>query len=77
MEKKKKTNKQCDVCSQNIHHSSFAALLRSNNHLLERGEKVRGEDCKLVLKSGLDSDNQLLTDDLLDRVALAAPIRKI
>ena len=37
MEQKKV--KRCKVCAQDNHRSSFAQLLRSNNHLLKTGVK--------------------------------------
>ena len=34
--------KRCNVCAQDIQHSGFAQGLRTNNHLLETGDKLGG-----------------------------------
>ena len=35
-----KENERCNVYAQDLQRSSFAAHLRSNNHLVRTGEKV-------------------------------------
>ena len=69
--------KQYDVCAQHNHRSGFSAHLRTNKPSLNTGENVRCAICKLVPSFCLDYDNQLPTEEHLDRVVLAAPIRKI
>ena len=58
---------RCDICAKNFYRSSFAELLRSNNHLLETDDKVKCEACLLVKISGLNLQNQLLTDENIAR----------
>ena len=68
--------KRCNACAQDILRSICAVHLHSKILLPKTDAKVRRENCKLVLSSGRDCDNHLLTEEHLDGTSLATPKQK-
>ena len=61
--------KRCNLCAQEIYRSSFAQPLRSINHLIEIGHKLRCEICYAVVSPGFDDDKQIFSEKNLSKLS--------